>query len=109
MVTSKSQVNELTRRLPPEGRKFGPLIAQCLDPDPEARPNAGDLREQLLALATPKRTSLRVIAAALILAGVGVALSQPVVRDGIEEQWLTLFTMSAECSSSIASRRVRYG
>ncbi|MEM1144229.1 MAG: serine/threonine-protein kinase [Pseudomonadota bacterium] len=90
-ITSSAQTKALAAKMPQEARVFAPLIAQCLNPDPTARPDAGFLVEEIRRLRRPRQISRRILASAAVALLLGVALSQPAVRDGLRDRWLQAF------------------
>ena len=90
-ITSSAQTKALAAKMPQEARVFAPLIAQCFNPDPTARPDAGFLVEEIRRLSRPRQLSRKILASAAFVLLLGVALSQPAVRDGLRDRWLQAF------------------
>lgn len=90
-VTTSAQAKVLTRKLPPEARIFGPLIAKCLNPNLAARPDAEQLHQELKQLSTPRQIPRKVIAVAIAILVIGIGVSQPDARKALHERWLQAF------------------
>lgn len=90
-VTTSAQEKALARKLPTDARLFAPLIAKCLNPNTEARPDADLLRRDLRRLITPRQAPRKVIASALLLLLFGIGLSQPGFREFVQDRWAAAF------------------
>lgn len=90
-IASTPQAKALARKLPPDARKYGSLIASCLSPNPAARPDAAMLAKALRQLSTPRGISRRVLAWAAVVVLSVIAVSQPVVREEIRDRWVSAF------------------
>jgi len=90
-ISNRTQAKALAAELPQGAKKFAPLIAQCLQADPQGRPDADTMRRELKTLIAPRRFSVTIVAAGLVVLALAIALSQPIVHESFRDGWTTLF------------------
>lgn len=87
VVNSRQDAEAIQRLLPKPARKFGRVIARCLQEDPARRPTANEFLEELRDLLRPKR-GFGAIHAVLIAALVGsAALLWPQMQESAVALW----------------------
>lgn len=90
-ITSRQQVKALADSMPSASRACAPVIGRCLHPDPAARPDASEVREELRQAFAPKKSRALMIVALVTTLAAGALISQPVVRLELQEAYEKLF------------------
>ncbi|MEP0201427.1 MAG: serine/threonine-protein kinase [Halioglobus sp.] len=93
IISDRSGRTALIKALPRSFRKYGDVIADCLQEDPSLRPSAESMLQSLSTITLPA-TTRRLVASVVAIAAVAIVLSFLAVRqDYVVQFWRSVFPL----------------